>query len=186
MSEEAELRWPGYVDWPLFPFEGDLRLKSPMVRDSDPPRAGESGGSECSGCTDADDAFVWVDEHWRVRAQDPPSSVPALVFLETREHVDLDGLSDGLAGELGQMIVRLDRAIQAIGDIGRVHAYRWGDGGAHFHMWFYGRPVGLISMCGFGMPFWEPIMPQTPDDIWEHNLAIVARELAKNGGRAIA
>jgi hypothetical protein len=185
MPDESELRWPVYVDWPLFPFEGDLRLKAPMIRDADPIRAGEPGGPPCSACADEDDQFIWVDHHWRVRAKHPPSSVPALVFLETREHVDLDGLSADLAAELGVMIVRLDRAIQAVGGIGRVQAYRWGDGGSHFHMWFYGRPVGVISMCGFGMPFWEPVMPPTPVDVWEQNLAVVARELARHGGRAI-
>ncbi|MFT3853028.1 MAG: hypothetical protein QM733_09850 [Ilumatobacteraceae bacterium] len=40
-------------------------------------------------------------------------------------------------------------------------------------------------MLGFGMPLWEPILPPTPADVWERNLAIVAAELAKHGGRAV-
>ena len=35
MPDESELRWPVYVDWPLFPFEGDLRLKAPTIRDAE-------------------------------------------------------------------------------------------------------------------------------------------------------
>ncbi len=36
---------------------------------------------------------------------------------------------------------------------------RWGDGGAHFHMWFFARPAGSFNLLGFGMPFWEPVLP---------------------------
>ncbi len=139
----------------------------------------------CTSCTDDDDRFVWVDEHWRVRAKNPPSSVPALVFLETREHVDLDGLSDELAAEMGQMIVRLDHAIQAIGDIGRVHVYRWADRGRHFHTWFFGRPCRRDQHVRFRDAVLGADHAPTPDDVWERNLAVVACELAKSGGRAI-
>ena len=37
---------------------------------------------------------------------------------------------------------RVERAVLALGDVGRVHLYRWGDGGAHFHVWFVPRPLG--------------------------------------------
>ena len=93
--------------------------------------------------------------------------------------MDLDGLTDELAAELGQMIMRIERAIHAVGDIGRVHVQRWGDGASHFHMWFYGRPAGVMSMLGFGMTLWEPVLPPTPDDVWEQNLAIVAANWQK-------
>ena len=183
--EPSNLRRPKYVDWPLFPFEGELRLKQPTFR-PDPPRSGEPGGSACEVCAYSDDEYIWVDDHWRVcQSPSAQSSVPALVLLETREHMDLDGLTDALAAELGPMIMRIERAIHAVGNIGRVHVYRWGDGASHFHMWFYGRPAGVMSMLGFGMPFWEPVLAPTPDDVWEQNLAIVARELAKDGGQAI-
>jgi hypothetical protein len=110
--DESPLALPAYVDWPLFPFEGELRVKSPT--------------------------------------RDEPPSVPVLVILETRVHVDLDGLDGELAAELGQMIVRLDRAIRSVGNVGRVHVHRWGDGAEHFHLWFFARPVGSMNMLGFG------------------------------------
>jgi hypothetical protein len=185
MTDELDLTMPAYVDWPLFPFEGDLRLKQPTFRDADPPRSGEPGGSECASCREGDTGAIWVDEHWKVRPQQQPAGVPALLFLETRAHVDMDGLSSERAAEMGQLIVRLDRAIQAIGNIGRVHVNRWGDGGAHFHMWFFARPVGWFSLLGFGMPFWEPAMPRVDQELWDANLRIVAAELAKDGGAAL-
>ena len=82
--------------------------------------------------------------------------------------------------------MRIDRAIQAVGGIGRVHMSRWGDGASHFHLWFYGRPFGDLQMVGFCLPMWAMTLPPTPEDVWNRNLAIVARELAKGGGRAIA
>jgi hypothetical protein len=175
---------PDFVSWDIFPFEGDLRVRE--VQPNAPhewPRAGEPGGAPCGSCTDGDDQFIWVDDHWRVRAS-RPSGVPVQVFLETREHVDMDGLDRERAAELGQLLVRLDRAVQAVGGIGRVHVARWGDGGSHFHMWIYGRPFGTRQLLGYCLPMWAQILPPTDDATWRSNMAVVAAELAKDGGRA--
>ena len=185
-EQPAGLPLPAFVDDSIFPFVGDLRVrpfKPPYP--SDRPREGEPGGSPCTTCAAGDDEYVWVDERWRVRAPRERPGVPVQLFLETRDHVDMDGLDMGLAAELGQMIVRLDRAIQAVGGIGRVHLSRWGDGGSHFHMWFYGRPVGASQLLGFCLPMWAMILPPTEDSLWRHNLAVVAAELAWDGGRSM-
>jgi hypothetical protein len=108
-----------------------------------------------------------------------------LVFLETREHTDLDDFDDERAGAMGRMIVRLERAIQAVGGIARVHVNRWGDGGSHFHLWFYGRPFGDPQMIGFCLPLWAMTLPPTPDDEWNRNLTVIADELARGGGRSM-
>ena len=96
----------------------------------------------------------------------------------------MDDLDDELAGELGRLVVRLDRSIQAVEGIGRVHVNRWGDGASHFHMWLYARPLGSSQMLGFCLPLWEPIVARTPPEAWQRNLAVVAGELAKGGGRS--
>jgi len=187
MSDDAErLPLPDFVRWPIFPFEGDLQVREVTPkRAEDYPRDGEPGGSPCPSCTAPDSEYLWVDEHWRVRPPLQPSGAPVLVFLETRAHVDLDGLDDELAGELGRMIVRLDRAIQAVGGIGRVHVNRWGDGGSHFHVWCYGRPLGDTQMIGFCLPLWAMTLPPTPTDQWNASLAVIATELAQRGGRSM-
>jgi hypothetical protein len=186
MSDDGSpLALPEYVDWPIFPFEGELRVKAPMHMGSDLPRSGEPGGQPCRPCAEGDDAFIWVDDRWRVRARAEPSVVPVRLFLETRDHIDLDGLDDEGGAELGRMIVRLNRAIRAIDNVGRVQVYRWGDGAEHFHLWFYARPVGSMNLLGFGMPLWEPILPAIPASEWRANLATVAHALAADGGRAI-
>lgn len=185
VTDGPDLALPPYVDWPLFPFDGELTVRQPLVQPADPPRSGEPGGKDCEACASGDSDCIWVDDHWRVRPRSQPSSTPVLLFLESRAHVDLDGLDDDRAAELGRLIVRLDRAVQAIGDVGRVQVYRWGDGASHFHLWVYARPVGAWSMLGFGMPLWEPILPPVPDDVWHTNLATVAHELARSGGTAL-
>ena len=175
-----------YADWPIFPFKGDILVRRVAERlEADVPRSGEPGGQPCGTCTRPDTDYLWVDEHWRVSPGEYPSGVPAQLFLETREHVDLDGLDAARAAELGQLIVRLDRAIQEIGGIGRVHVNRWGDGASHFHLWFFARPVGAWQMSGFFMPVWAKIYPPTPEDEWRRNLSVVARALAREGGEAI-
>jgi hypothetical protein len=174
-----------YADWPIFPFKGDVQARSPRPPlDADLPRSGEPGGQPCGTCGRPDDAYVWVDEHWRVAAGEYPTGVPVQLFLQTREHVDLDALDDDRAAELGRLLVRLDRAIQSIGGIGRVHVNRWGDGASHFHLWLFARPVGAWQMSGFFMPVWAKIFPPTPPDIWARNLATVGRALAADGGHA--
>lgn len=186
MSSPDSLPLPDFVNWPIFPFVGDLRVRELAPRrEEDYPRDGEPGGSPCPTCTAPDTHYIWVDDHWRVSPPLAPSGAPVQLFLETREHVDMDELDADRAAELGQMIVRLDRAIQAVGGIGRVHVNRWGDGGSHFHMWFYGRPRGDTQMLGFCLAMWADIVPATPKEEWNRNLAIVAKELAKGGGKAM-
>jgi hypothetical protein len=158
MSEEQAL--PGYVRWPIFPFEGELRVKSVLpLEATDMPRSGEPGGGPCSSCASDDADYVWVDERWRVRATEVAPSMPMQLFLETREHVDMHELDDTMGAELGRLLVRLDRVVTTVGNVGRVHVNRWGDGGAHFHMWIYGRPFGTRQMLGFGVPLWASILP---------------------------
>jgi hypothetical protein len=186
VADETPEALPPFVKWPIFPFEGELRVR-PIAEplDGDLPRAGEPGGPPCGTCATDDDAYIWVDEHWRVRPYGEPVGVPVLVLLESREHVDLDGLGPDRAAELGQLIVRLDRAIQTVGGIGRVHVMRWGDGAQHLHFWFYARPRGAWQMAGLFMPMWAMIYPKTPADVWRANLVVVARALAAGGGRSV-
>jgi hypothetical protein len=41
------------------------------------------------------------------------------------------------------LLGRIERAIRSLGDIGRVHVCRWGDGGEHLHWWFMARPARI-------------------------------------------
>ena len=46
----------------------------------------------------------------------------------------------------------------------RVHLYRWGDGGAHFHVWFLPRPLGMLEAQKHMLPLWEEVLPEASQD----------------------
>jgi hypothetical protein len=174
---------PNYVNWPIFPFEGDLRVKEPLPRmTTDIAREGE-GGRECGICARPDADYVWTDDRWRLTALSQRTALPVVVLLETRDHLDLGDFDDELARELGSMTLRLERAISALDDVGRVHVNRWGDGASHFHLWFMARPTGVIELYGFGMPLWYQVLPPIDDDVRDANLAAVARALSSEERR---
>jgi hypothetical protein len=180
--DEPSRPLPSFVNWPSFPFEGELKVKAyRALAESEPHRMGEPGGAACGLCQQHDDAFIWVDDDWRVSAAEP-CALPVQVMLTTRAHLDLGELDVDLAGSLGQTIVRLDHALRAVPGVARVHVARWGDGGAHFHMNFFARPRGSRQMLGWCLPMWSMILEPTPENQWKANLAIVSRELVRGGG----
>jgi hypothetical protein len=177
---------PGFIEWPTFPFEGDLRIKKlhdPV--EIEPPRHGENP-SECRACAAPDEAYIWVSERWRVRSLDHPTGLPAVLILESRSHLDLGDLPNMLAAELGVMTVRLERAIRSLDGVARVHVNRWGDGAAHLHLWFLARPYGRLQLQGTFLALWDDILPTIPEGRWRENLALVAAWLAEFGGRPLA
>ena len=175
---------PDFTRWPSFPFEGDMRVKdlAPPVA-VEPPRSGEDAG-DCVACNTPDDAYIWENERWRVRAMDRPTGLPMVLILECRSHLDMGDLPNLLAAELGVMTVRLERAIRSLDGVARVHVNRWGDGSAHLHMWFLARPYGRLQLRGTFLSLWDDILPTIPEDQWRENLALVAAWLAEFGGHA--
>ena len=88
--------------------------------------------------------------------------------------------------ELGPLLIRVQRAVFAVGDIGNVHVCRWGDGGEHFHIWFMARPARIPQLLGSFAAIWDDVLPPTPDDVWDENLEIVRQALvgsASDGSR---
>jgi hypothetical protein len=160
-------------DWDIFPFEGDLLVKpldDPVV--PEPPRHGETVG-DCSACMSADSDYVWSDAGWRLRTT--PQPLPAYL-LEPRAHLDLGDLDDSMAAELGVLVVRIERAIASVAGVGRVHVNRWGDGGAHLHVWFFARPEGMLQLRGSCLPDWLDLLPPLPD---EQSAAITQHVVAR-------
>ena len=178
------LRMPPVEDWETFPFEGELRPRE--LRPPEPaerPRNGEDA-ADCWRCQKGDAAAIWSDEWWIVTPLPEPSGLPVVVLLFPREHVDIDGVSDELATALGPVLVRVERAVWSVGEIGRVHVCRWGDGSFHLHWWFLARPARLPQLIGSFAAIWDDVLPPTPEPIWRENLAAVARALAGDGGTA--
>jgi diadenosine tetraphosphate (Ap4A) HIT family hydrolase len=172
------LRMPPVEEWETFPFEGDLRpraLQPPVEREQ--PRAGE-GGVDCLECSRPDDSYLWTNERWRVHGLETPTGLPVIVMLKPREHFgELGDLPDDLAAELGILLGRIERAVRSVGEIGRVHVCKWGDGGEHLHWWFMARPARVPQLIGSFAAIWDDILPPVPEEVWRENLAAVAAAL---------
>ena len=157
------------------PYDEPLTSRKPGPRViPEPPRRGEPGGEPCRICAGKVTPHVWSNESWTLH---PPAggSLPGTVWLASRVHVDsFQDLPDDLAADFGRMAARIERAILSRGGVARVHLYRWGDGGAHFHVWFLPRPLGMLEASGMMLPIWEDVLPNVPDD----QLATSAREVA--------
>jgi diadenosine tetraphosphate (Ap4A) HIT family hydrolase len=169
------LRMPPVEEWETFPFDGEMRpraLLPPLEKEK--PRFGE-GGVDCRRCQASDEKYIWTDERWRLLAPGP-TGLPAVLMLEPREHFAEPGdLPDELAAELGVMLGRVERAVRSIGEIGRVHVCRWGDGSEHLHWWFMARPARIPQLIGSFAAIWDDILPPVPEEIWRANLdAVVA------------
>ena len=173
------LRMPPVDEWETWPFEGSLQprgLQPPVATEE--PRRGEDA-ADCWVCTKAAEEAIWSDEQWLVTSVPEPNGLPCVVLLFPRRHVDLGELNDEEAGELGRMLVRVERAVRAVPHVGRVHVCRWGDGSYHLHYWFMARPARFPQLIGSFAAVWDDVLPPTPEHVWRENLEIVARVLSE-------
>jgi hypothetical protein len=133
----------------------------------EPPRRGEEGGPPCFPCSaSSSDTLIWSDDTWTLNNPGQTGLVGS-VWLASRAH--FDSFAD-MPAEVGTTFAdvcgRVERAVSSLGEVGRVHVYRWGDGGAHFHVWFVPRPLGRLDMSGPMLMAWEDVLPPaTPEDI---------------------
>jgi len=173
--------------WEIFPFESDglrvVPLKKPELPESS--RQGE-GGSPCSSCASSGRGDVWHDDRWRLVTFAQPSGAPLVMMLLPKDHFDLTDLPDDLAGEFGRLIVHVARAIESLPHVARAHVSRWGDGGAHLHVFFFARPEGFMQLRGTCLAIWDDLLPPTPLDVRDADALSVARTLESSyGGVAI-
>lgn len=163
---DGRLALPKVAYWPICPFETATlqvrHLDDPVV--PEPPRRGESG-QDCELCKTSDEEFLWTDERWRVGMSEEPMALPN-VWLHSREHLDFDDLTDELAAEMGIRIAWIQRALNGIEGVGRVHLNRWGDGGAHLHLLLVARPEGMVQLRGIFLMTWIYALPPLPGDVW--------------------
>ncbi|HEX8002763.1 MAG TPA: hypothetical protein VF519_08715 [Mycobacteriales bacterium] len=183
---EHRLPMPDQSMWEIFPFENEgLRAKplEPPVL-PEPPRRGEDG-DDCGFCADPMRDAIWHDERWVLTAWREPLGLPMGVTFLPKAHLDLGDLDDTHAADLGRLVVHTERAIRGLGDIGRVHLYKWGDGGAHLHVMLLARPAGLLQLRGSNLPLWEEMLPRVDKEVWDADARAVARALAESyGGEA--
>jgi hypothetical protein len=172
----GSLRMPPVGEWETFPFDGEMRprrLEPPVAEEE--PRNGV-GGVDCFVCAKTEDDLIWHDEHWQLTAIGP-TGLPLVLILEPRQHCDIDTLPVELAAELGPLMQRIEHAIRAVPDIGRVHICRWGDGSEHLHWWFMARPARIAQLIGSFAAVWDEILPPVPEEIWRANVEAVTTAL---------
>jgi diadenosine tetraphosphate (Ap4A) HIT family hydrolase len=180
---EGRLPMPPVADWETFPFDGEIRVRPLRPPADEPPRLGEDP-SDCWRCLRGEDGAIWSDDRWLLTPLEKPSGLPVIVILQPRAHCDLGDLPFELAADLGPLLARVERAVDAVGEIGRVHVGRWGDGSAHLHFWFIARPARMPQLRTSFAAIWDDILPPLPEELWRANLAAVAHGLAAGGGRA--
>ena len=173
-----DLQMPPVHEWETFPFDGNLRPRAlqPPVED-EAPRYGE-GGVDCRACAKRDEDYLWTTERWRLLALGP-TGLPVVLLLEPRQHyAEPNDLPNELAAECGELIGRIERAVRGVGEIGRVHVCRWGDGSEHLHWWFMARPARIPQLIGSFAAIWDDIVPPIPEEIWRKNLDAVLASLS--------
>jgi len=187
-AADSERRLPlaRMTGWDISPFERDgLRvtpLRPPVL--PEPARHGEDP-SDCFGCRNRDEG-IWFDTKWRL-TRISEVGVPLVLMLHPRDHYDLTDLPNELAAELGVLTTHIGRHIEALPNIARAHVYRIGDGGAHLHVWFFGRPEGQAQLYGSWLVVWDDLLPAYPADIADADAAIVANALITSyGGSRVA
>jgi diadenosine tetraphosphate (Ap4A) HIT family hydrolase len=181
-AADAEGRLPlsRMAGWEVFPFEPEGLRVVPLAPPElpEPPRAGENP-LDCGTCRGGEGgrAPVWSDEHWRLSALGE-SGAPLILLLKTTAHYDLPDLPDARAAELGLLVVRIARAIEALPHIARAHVSRWGDGGAHLHLFFFARPAGFAQLRGTCLAIWDDLLPAVPDSQRDEDAAAVGAAVA--------
>ena len=157
--------------------ENELPRKelSPPVED-EPPLHG-AGGVGCEACEardqQPDEWTVYEDALWRVRALHRDMTFPGSAMLTSVRHANgIAELTPEEAATFGPMCQRITTALLSReagspgygdGRVGRVHMHFWGDGGEHFHVWFFPRPYGYLDLRGSYLVEWEELLPPAPE-----------------------
>jgi len=189
VGEDGRLPMSPVAEWDVFPWEvvdGELVPKVvPPPLEVEVPRAGDPGGEPCGTCAGhGAETRIWENDRWTLRPFHR-GGMPLVLFLEPREHLDLDDLDDDLAAEYGRLSVWLCRIISNLPYVGRVHVFRVGDGGAHLHVWFVARPERMAGILGSMAMEWDEMLPPPPEEVWRADLRAVAGRLATHDGVAL-
>jgi hypothetical protein len=84
------------------------------------------------------------------------------MLLAPISHYDFTSLPADLAGELGRLMVALGAAIETLPSVARVHISKWGDGGAHAHVFLFARPTRMPQLRGTCLALWDGFVPPFP------------------------
>ncbi len=171
--------------WDIFPFElDDLRIKPLQdLLGEEPPRRGEDPEDcPCQSPPTPEqlEQIAWSNERWVLKLLD--MRLPVTLILQPRAHHDLADLPDDLASEMGRLMVAIAGAVEELPSVGRCHVGRYGDGGAHVHPFFFGRPARMPQLRGSTLLDWEENLPPVPEPVRRANAAHVSGRLVERLG----
>ncbi len=126
---------------------------------------------------------MWRNERWLLTL-DEHMRLPLGCNLLPVEHCDLGTVPDHLSGEMGQLIVAISAAIEDLPSVGRAQLAKYGDGGAHLHLFFFGRPDRMLQLRGSTLLDWEENLPEVPVDVVRANARFVSERLKNRLGGA--
>lgn len=166
--------------WDIFPFEADsLRIKplQPLA-DTEPDRAGEDPAEcRCAQPEAPDDGtLIWSNDRWRLTII-ADTGLPMMVSLGPKQHMDLPTMPADWAAEFGQLSATISAAIESLPSVGRAQLAKYGDGGAHLHLWFFGRPARMLQFRGSPLLDWEENLPRVPLEVLQANARPIGEAL---------
>ncbi len=187
-ATDAEGRLPVAVEempgWDIYPYEIDsLRLKPLQpLSDEEPARSGEDP-ADCSSCRRAADPareaeLAWSNERWQL-GLDTEAGLPVALVLRPREHCDLPTVPNHLVAEMGRLIVEISAGVEALPSVGRVQLAKYGDGGAHLHLFFLGRPARALQFRGSPLIDWAENLPPVTLEVHRANAEAVGGRLVE-------
>ncbi|WP_446664517.1 hypothetical protein [Flexivirga sp. B27] len=158
--------------WDIFPFEIDSLRVKPLqpLADAEPDRRGEDPAQcHCTGPERPDDGtLVWSNDRWRLTVI-VDTGLPIAVSLGPKQHMDLPTMPADWAAEFGQLTAVISAAIESLPSVGRAQLAKYGDGGAHLHVWFFGRPARMLQLRGSPLLDWEENLPRMPLEVLQAN-----------------
>jgi hypothetical protein len=179
--------------WDIYPYEvASLRLKPVLPPAAEEPaRRGEdrldcwcARGAGAGAETEDDDRLVWSNPRWRLTLS-TDTGLPVLLVLSPLAHHDLPSLPSDLAAEMGQLVVAVSDGVEHVPSVGRAQVAKYGDGGAHLHLLFLGRPARMLQFRGSPLVDWEENLPRVPLDVLRANARVVAERMVVHvGGHA--
>ncbi len=182
-EDQARRALSALADWEPFPFEVEGLRAATLARPEIPeaPRHDEDPAT-CRSCAAIDGLPVWHNEAWRLIALSEPSGAPLILMLLPKEHFDLGDLPDEMAAQLGQITVHVARAVESLEHIARAHVARFGDGGAHLHVFFFARPEGFVQLRGNFFMVWDDLLAPVPRAVRDADARRVGELLAASFG----
>ncbi len=174
--------------WDIFPYELDsLRMREiEPLADAEEPRHGEDPAQCHCATVHTPDAStrVWTGREFTVDLVEA-SGLPIMLVLASVEHFDLADLPMHLAARLGQTIVTIAAAMESLPSVGRAQVGRYGDGGAHLHVFLMARPARMPQLSGSPLLDWEENLPRVPLQVLQDNARPIGAALVEAfGGRA--